>query len=166
MNKNNHPRAHKEGLIIQPMGNELVVYDSSSKQAHNLNATAAKIWKLCDGKRSIAEIAQIAGRELKQPVSEQVVWYALSKLEEFGLLEASMSVPSSLAGISRREFLTKFAIAAAVVPVVKTIKVPGPAQASSSTRCGDPCDSSTVCESPCICLSVGGGPFFCGEPPP
>lgn len=166
MNKNDHPLARKEGLIIQAIGNELVVYDSSAKQAHNLNATATKVWKLCNGKRSVSEIAQIAGRELHQPVSEQVLWYALARLEEYGLLESTVSVPTAMAGISRREFLTKFAVAAAIVPVVKTMKVPGPAQAGSFARCGDPCDSSTVCESPCTCLSAGGAPFFCGEPPP
>ena len=36
MNKNAHPRARKEGLIIQAMGNELVVYDTDAKTSSTI----------------------------------------------------------------------------------------------------------------------------------
>lgn len=165
MNKNDHPRARKDGLIIQPMGNELVVYDTNAKHAHNLNATASQVWKLCDGKRRVSEIAQVARRELHQPVSKQVVWYALARLEEYGLLEGSVTVPEAVAGISRREFLTKFAVAATVVPVVKTMKIPGPAQEGSTLQCGDPCSPTgfPTCPERCPCAFCDDTGPFCSD---
>ena len=47
------PRARKEGLVVQDMPDELLVYDVDRHKAHCLNQTAALVWKRCDGKTSV-----------------------------------------------------------------------------------------------------------------
>ena len=51
-----NPTARKEGLVIQELSDEILVYDLNSNKAHCLNLTAAFIWKACNGKNSINEI--------------------------------------------------------------------------------------------------------------
>ncbi len=51
------PIARKEGLVIQEMPEEVLVYDLDTNKAHCLNQTAAFVWKSCDGRNSVAEKA-------------------------------------------------------------------------------------------------------------
>jgi hypothetical protein len=51
------PRARTEGLVINDLTDEVLVYDLKRDQAHCLNHTAAAVWKLCDGQRTAAQIA-------------------------------------------------------------------------------------------------------------
>ena len=56
------PKARSEGIITKDIDGELLIYDRTCDRAHCLNGTAAAIWKLCDGRRSVAEIAaQLSG---------------------------------------------------------------------------------------------------------
>jgi hypothetical protein len=45
-----------EGLDVHEVEDGLVVYDSGRDRVHYLNASAALVFTLCDGERSIAEI--------------------------------------------------------------------------------------------------------------
>ena len=44
------PVARQEGLVIQEMPDEVLVFDLKTNKAHCLNETAAFVWKACDGK--------------------------------------------------------------------------------------------------------------------
>lgn len=136
------PMARHDRLVIEELGDELLIYDTTNDRAHTLNRTAAQVWKLCDGKRSVSALAILAAKQLHQPISDQTVWYALEKLGEFQLLVEPVRVPQAMAGISRREFLTKFAVAAAVVPVVKTLRIPATVDGVSCGGSGSPCSSA------------------------
>ncbi len=46
----------KKGCQLEEFDNELVLYDMQSTQAIYLNETAALVFRLCDGKRTIGEI--------------------------------------------------------------------------------------------------------------
>ena len=52
------PRARKAGLIVNNLNDEVLVYDLERDKAHSLNSSAAFIWKKCNGRRTIAEVAQ------------------------------------------------------------------------------------------------------------
>lgn len=59
------PRAKKDkALVVQELPDEALVYDRSRQQAHYLNAAAALVWKHCDGKMKVTEMAQILQEEL------------------------------------------------------------------------------------------------------
>jgi Coenzyme PQQ synthesis protein D (PqqD) len=79
------PKARRDGVVCEPVGDELVVYDLERDVAHSLSAAAARVWERCDGNRSMGQIAQRAGLE------RRVVERALGELESCGLLEACAS---------------------------------------------------------------------------
>ena len=51
------PLARREAIITKEVDGELLVYDVARDKAHCLNATAAAIWQLCDGRTSVSEIS-------------------------------------------------------------------------------------------------------------
>ena len=44
-------------LIQHDMDEEVLVYDPIVDRTHRLNVSASRIWELCDGKRSLEDIA-------------------------------------------------------------------------------------------------------------
>jgi hypothetical protein len=154
--KNGHeePCARQEGLIVRELPDELLVYDLVRDKAHCLNQTAALVWKSCDGETPVARIAQRLERELKAPVDERVVWYALDQLGRDHLLEVRTALPVVLAGMTRRQMVRALGVAALVaLPVVTTIVAPTPAQATTCGGSGAPCTTSANCCPPSICSS-------------
>jgi len=55
------PKAREEGLIVEPLDDELLVYDTQSYRSHALNPTAAPVWRHCDGRISLPELARSSG---------------------------------------------------------------------------------------------------------
>lgn len=140
------PRARKEGLVVQQLADEVLVYDQERFKAHCLNHTAALVWKHCNGKKTTSEIAQALGREAGSPVDEELVWLALSQLGKSRLLTEQVMVPEGQAGISRREVMRRVGIAAAVaLPVVTSIVAPRAAQAINCRTSGQPCTTGPQC---------------------
>ena len=45
-----------QGLLIEEVGDDVVIYEPTSKIAHAVNSAAASVLVLCDGKTSVAEI--------------------------------------------------------------------------------------------------------------
>src|SRR5437867_7114608 len=105
------PRARKEGLLIQELPEEVLVYDLSTAKAHCLNQTAALVWKRCDGKTSTAEMTKFLQKELGSRVDAGVVLLALHRLEKARLIEEG-SAPRDR--VSRRDLLRRIGWAAAV----------------------------------------------------
>ena len=46
-------------LIQHDMDEEVLVYDPVVDRTHRLNVSAARIWELCDGTRSLEDIARV-----------------------------------------------------------------------------------------------------------
>ena len=76
-----NPKARHQNLLVQDVDNEVVVYDTARKRAHHLNPSAASVWRLLDGSRSINAIAAELG------VAESVVGLAIDDLANAGLLD-------------------------------------------------------------------------------
>lgn len=117
------PQARREGLIAQPVEGELMLYNTRREFVHLLNPTAAQVWELCDGKRNVREIAARVSAAAGAPIDEHAVWFALKQLEQRQLV-APLAPSHPLPALTRREFLTKAALAAALIPAVRTIKTP------------------------------------------
>ncbi len=45
-----------DGITVQDLGDEVMLYDSGRENVHVLNHTASAIWYLCDGNHTIEEI--------------------------------------------------------------------------------------------------------------
>lgn len=143
------PRARKEGLAVQELEGELLVYDPETHRAHCLNQTARFVWSRCDGRTSVAEISRLLAAELNVQPNEQVVWLALNDLSRDRLLAEPVRLPRRLAGMTRRELIRRIGWAAAVsLPLVVSIVAPTAAQAGSA--CGGPCP----CPPQCTCAGT------------
>jgi hypothetical protein len=148
------PLARTEQLIVKEVDDEVLVYDLADDKAHCLNDTAAKVWKNCDGKNSVAEISAALGNETGVAIDEGVVWLALDQLEKFKLLAEVPAAPAVFAGMSRRQLMRTLGVAAIALPVVVSIIAPTPAHAVS---CGRPCTADPGCTDP-VCTHCLGNP--------
>ncbi|MGD9502259.1 MAG: PqqD family protein [Methyloceanibacter sp.] len=53
-------RLHKfPGIVVEELGEELLLYRPTTHKAIHLNGTAAAIFKLCDGTRSLADLVAL-----------------------------------------------------------------------------------------------------------
>lgn len=141
---NNYPRARRNQITVQKIENEILLYDDAADKANLLNVTAALVWEACDGNTSVPEIAARVSRQLGAQADENVVRYALHQLSEKNLLEER--VPARTRAMTRREFIRAGVVGAAVVlPVIVTLTVPQPTEASSCLPSGLPCATNGEC---------------------
>jgi hypothetical protein len=150
MNYSQKPMARKDGLVIQEMPDEVLVYDLQTNKAHCLNQTAAFVWKNCDGEKSVSDIVSQFETESGSAVQNDLVWLAIDQLGERNLLETSL--PAKFAGESRRSVLKKIGFASMVaLPVIASMAAPTAVMAvgCSGVRTGATC---TGCDgAPCTC---------------
>jgi hypothetical protein len=153
-----HPAARDQGLLIESVGDETVIYDLETKQAHCLKALAAAAFTYADGKNTAADIAELASYRLGQPVTEAEVEDAISQLGDCGLLDTALVIHD---GLSRREAVKRIgAIAGAVAaaPLITSIIAPTAAMAGNSvipTGCTG-CGQNKDCASNHCCQTVAG----------
>ncbi len=124
--------ARRDNMLVQAIGDELVVYDRTVHRAHRLNHTAACVWNHCDGKTSVATLAEQVATECNVPSDEGLVWLALERLGKAGLLVAPVTAAQDARG--RRRALRRIGKAAAatlLMPVVASLTAPTPAMAQS-----------------------------------
>ena len=147
------PKARSEELLIEHVGDEAVVYDLETKEAHCLNALAATVFAHSDGRHTTSEIAQLAATQLGELVTETQIIAAVDELEAATLLEAPFVVlsdgdtPANGDGLSRRQMMRKVAFAGAAATVaggmVTSIAAPtAMAVACSAQPAGCNCDKT------------------------
>ena len=56
----------REGFVLEELGGEIVIYHPATEAIFYCNATAALIWKLCDGARDVAAITQLLSEAYPQ----------------------------------------------------------------------------------------------------
>ncbi|MBX3171035.1 MAG: hypothetical protein KF760_26745 [Candidatus Eremiobacteraeota bacterium] len=105
----------KVHLIVEEMGEETLVYCTLVKKAFCLNPVCAKVFALCDGTHSPAEIASELALE------ENTVINSLAVLGEHVLLEP-------LEAVKRRQILKGGAV---LIPAVLAVSAPEPSTAAS-----------------------------------
>ena len=118
-------KAREDDLVVQELPDELLVYDLKNHKAHCLNQTAAFVWNHCDGTRTAGELAKLLEGEYHNPVSEGLIWFALSGLSRAGLLRERIVLHSTQLHISRRSAIRQLGFGALVaVPLVMSITAP------------------------------------------
>src|SRR4029079_17713697 len=142
-NNSQNPMARQNGLVVQEMPDEVLVYDLNSNKAHCLNQSAAFVWKSCDGTNSIEDIVQQFESNGRGKVTEDFVWLAIDQLNENGLLENK--VAPRFAGTSRRHVLKTIGLASVVaLPVIASLVAPQRALGVATCACA----SVTQCQQP------------------
>ncbi len=133
----------------------MLVYDLERHKAHCLNHTAAWVWKHCDGKATVADMARLLRAESNAPVNEDIIWMALEQLERDHLLKERIARPSATAGLSRREVVRQLGLAAVIaLPLVTSIVAP---RATQAVSCGQPCTNDNQCTN-LACPNCTGAP--------
>jgi Coenzyme PQQ synthesis protein D (PqqD) len=145
-----NPKAKTERLIIKVIDDETLVYDHG--RASCLNEFAARVWRECDGEKSVAEIADELGED------ERTVWLALHRLNKSKLLVEEIALPPDMrTGKTRREIAGQLGLGAAVAAVSSIVMTT--AAHASCIPTGSPCDithpaacCSQVCQAGFGCL--------------
>jgi Coenzyme PQQ synthesis protein D (PqqD) len=126
------PVARDEGLLVERVADETVIYDEKSTEAHCLSPLAAVVFDHCDGHTTISELAVLATKETGEPVNENGVLEALMQLSDRDLL----AVPPR-GGLNRREMIGRSAAAAggafAGATLITSIVAPAALAAASAT---------------------------------
>jgi hypothetical protein len=122
----------------------LAIYDEASDDGHLLNITAAIVYELADGTRSLDALTEQVAARTGLPADRDVVLAALEELDQAGLLQGdTFSRPN----MHRRSFLAKLSLvagAAALVPIVQTVnRVSQAATAASRGSAPDPSMTTT-----------------------
>ena len=138
------PLARKDNLVVEPLEDELLVYDITTDEAHCLNASAALVWQNCDGQTSLSQLVKLVEQRLRLPAGGDVTSLALQQLSRKGLLtERLCSTTPAL--ISRRSLIRSLGLAAGSLPLIISIVSPTPAQAATCLSPGQACTTSTEC---------------------
>lgn len=170
-NSHNLPKARSSELLTREIPGELLIYDMKRHTAYCLNETAAYIWKQCNGKRTVPQLARQLEKSCGASVNEKLVWLALDQLEKSHLLDPRFSFPFQ-SGISRRRLIRSMGLASVIaLPVVASIIAPTAVQAASCLPGGiqpSNCNSVTVvgccCTNSKTCTQTSPGVFNCVNP--
>jgi len=159
------PIARTEGLLVESVGDETVVYDTEAREAHCLKSLAGAVFTYADGTRSAADIAELAAYRLGTPVTETEVADAVAQLHTASLLDTGPIVIHNGNGLSRRDALKRFgAVAgvAAATPLIATVSAsaaPGDSKIPTGGCCGntksDTCTGGNpLCQSGHCCQNL------------
>lgn len=134
------PVARQEGLLVETVDGDTVVYDLESKEVHCLKSLAAVVFSQADGTKTASEIAELAAYRLGENVSEADVKEAVSQLQQRGLIDLALAGD----GISRRDALRGIAAAGAGAIMITTIAAPTALAAGSTIATGNCCGNSAA----------------------
>jgi hypothetical protein len=154
------PLARSEDLLAERVGPDTVVYDAKTNHAHSLGPLAGFVFSHCDGRTSLAALAELAGSHLEEPVSIERIEEVLGDLDALSLLEASDTLEVSRRH-SRRQLMRKGALAGAAVlatPFVTSVTTPALAAACTATACTkrSNCEANTCTTGSCVCVCSNG----------
>ncbi len=154
-----YPKARREGLIVEEVGDALVIYDRARDEVHSLNPTAALIWRACDGSTSVARLAVKVTKQHGQELGTDICHQTIATLYATQLLEPSAdALAPREEPMTRRDILAAGARAAPItlsLPIVHTLSAPPPVAASSAVACttaaGADCSGAYRCRAICDC---------------
>ena len=154
MTSNSKPLARSKELVVEELGEELLVYDQRVDRAHNLSPAVARVWSRCDGSTPAEGLSAQLG------LDAETVGRALAELDSCDLLEAAGE------GTTRREVtvrMAKVGAAAAAIPLIASVAAPRPAQAVTLAFCRQFANTGTSegcgdCQqNGCCCCAPEGG---------
>ncbi|CUR33754.1 hypothetical protein PL9214520293 [Planktothrix tepida PCC 9214] len=165
------PVARTENLLLQDIGNELIIYDQDNNSSHCLTPLAVRVWELSNGQNTVNDIARKLEKEFNLPGNSDVdmrglVWLTLEELERYSLIKEYLRQPATnvIAGMSRRKAIKTatlvggFALGS-MFPMVRSIIAPEPAFAVSKCLAdsGKICTQDSDCASNEICKQTDSG---------
>jgi hypothetical protein len=137
------PKAVKrQGLLVEETGSEVVVYNLEGYRVHCLNDQAVRIWGLCNGRRTIGQIAAGIDLAIAPKSKELVVGNVIAQLEKLGLVEESPLAPAL---VSRRDMARRIGIGVAAMvalPLITSVTAPTAQAANTCVPTNGTCGGS------------------------
>jgi Coenzyme PQQ synthesis protein D (PqqD) len=132
------PKVRSTRFLTEELPDELLIYDVDRNEAHCLNGSAARVWTLCDGQRTVADIARMLDGDLEPERAEAVVWCALDLFAEKHLLEGDVVQDGPVlrdrpTDMTRRQMVLRLGLVVGLLPVVESIVAPPAALAQSGS---------------------------------
>jgi hypothetical protein len=132
------PLARSQNLIVEELGEELLVYDTEADRGHCLSPEAARVWRRCDGH------TPSAGLSAQLELDADTVNRALDELDACNLLEAAPQLTVD-GGTTRRELTVKMVkVGGAVAAAPLIVSIAAPTAASAFTP-PPGCEAITQC---------------------
>lgn len=157
----NMPQSRQQNIVVQELKGELLIYDLSLNKAFCLNQSSAVVWQLCDGEKSIPEIAKIVGGKLKSEINDDFIWLALDRLKKENLIANPEEISSNFNGLSRRQVIKRIGFSSMVaLPLITSLVAPSAVHAQSGT-CGGTCQCSGLLMNVSVCPSDSGATADC-----
>jgi DNA-binding Lrp family transcriptional regulator len=123
------PQARTDGILVERVDQDLVIYDEVGKMAHCLSPDVALVWDRCDGRMSQAEISRRLG------LAPSIVERAVEELQGSGLLVEQV-------GYSRREAAKRFAAVGGAALAAPALMYSMPVPAAAAVCSHHVCSSS------------------------
>jgi hypothetical protein len=125
-----HLKSLSDHVIIEDLGQECIVYNAKTKQAHCLNQSVKWIWQQCDGRKTVDEIVENFERHFGCTNAWADVCAGLRQLASANLVsgEVPSALPVQQPVVSRRGVMIA---ASLLAPVITSILVPPAAAAKS-----------------------------------
>ena len=132
------PKAKTENMVVQDLGDELLIYNVTTHQAYTLNETSKIVFNSCDGPSNFDDLK----RAFK--FTDDLIHLTLDKLAANDLLEDYHD--SHFAGLPRREVIKRIGFASVIaLPVIFNLAVPTAAYAASVSCAGVICNDNNAC---------------------
>lgn len=123
----------KDEVLETELPESLIVYDLTRDQGHCLNPIAAFVWKHCDGKTPVSEIARVVEEKYNVRGGKDIVLFILDQLKKKWLLKEGVAPIALSPPIPRRDIVMKYIPAALVLPFIISAAAPTWAQLASGT---------------------------------
>ena len=119
---------------------KLLVYDMERNEVHCLNGSAARVWALCDGERTVSEIARLLGSDLEPRRRRDSGVVRPRPVRREASARRGQDDPPDLhrpADMTRRQMVLRLALVVGLLPVVDSIMC--------ATRCAGAVDGAPGC---------------------
>lgn len=149
------PKARLENIIVQEVETETLICDLTENRVFCLNSTAGEVWKLCDGKTNVWQIADNLSRKTNTLAIEELVLLTLRELSSKGLLSQKIETSQLFGNLSRREVVKKVGLTSIIaLPIITSVVMPTAANAQSQQLVGQGqfCVSTIGCTPGLICV--------------
>lgn len=146
------PKTRHDDILTQELMDEILIYDKPHDKVYCLNHTLSAVYNACDGNRTLAQIKEAVSAQIKAPVSDEFILFALKQLDEKDLMANAEELKGQInLTIPRRELIKKAGLATMVaLPVISTLVAPSAANAASGgcvAQYGQACNPGTT--APC-----------------
>lgn len=120
------PKVRNQNIVIQEIGNEIMIYDLEINKAYCLNETSAIVYQNCDGETDFTDLNS------KYDFPNEIIYLTLDQLQKENLLEKNVQFLSPFKGLKRREVVKKIGLGSMIaLPVIASIIAPTAVNAQS-----------------------------------